>query len=164
MALINNSRNSFQNKVGPQKSAFFEISIEIKSAQQVSCSQSLVFDTRNSSSHLHLLLFRAGLGPRATCRGAVIGINWGGARGSRSAAGWCMGAQQAMEGERDTAHQPCHGSAAAPLLGFRRELLMADGWRKACDWKSVVGCCIFRISIEILREIKCSWREIRCSK
>ncbi len=25
-------------------------------------------------------------------------------------------------------------------------------------------CCIFRILIEILREIKCSWREIRCSK
>ena len=49
-------------------------------------------------------------------------------RGSRSAAGWCVGAQQAMEGERDTAHQPCHGSAVAPLLGFRRELLVSDGW------------------------------------
>ena len=34
LALINNSRNSFQNKVGAQKSAFFEISIEIKSAQR----------------------------------------------------------------------------------------------------------------------------------
>ena len=42
---MNNSRNSFRNKVGGQKSAFFEISIEIKSAQQVSCSQVSSFDT-----------------------------------------------------------------------------------------------------------------------
>ena len=68
--------------------------------------------------------------------------------------GWCVGAQQ-----------PCRGSAAAPLLGFRRELGPRAGW-VACDWKGCcwTGCCIFRILIEILREIKCSWREILCSK
>ena len=44
LALINISRNPFQNKVGGQKSAFFEISIEIKSAQPVSCSQASSFD------------------------------------------------------------------------------------------------------------------------
>ena len=44
LGFINNSRNSFRNKVGRQKSAFFEISIEIKSAQPVSCSQVSSFD------------------------------------------------------------------------------------------------------------------------
>ena len=82
LGLINNSRNSFQNKMGGQKSAFFEISIEIKSAQPVSCSQVSSFDTAGTA-----VLISPPLGPRATCRGAVIGIHWGGTRGSRSGGG-----------------------------------------------------------------------------
>ena len=53
LALINNSRNSFQNKMGGQKSAFFEISIEIKSAQPVSCSDEAELVGRPGASDAH---------------------------------------------------------------------------------------------------------------
>ena len=69
--------------MGGQKSDFFEISIEIKSAQPVSCSQVSSFDTTAGTA----VLISPPLGPRATCRGAVIGIHWGGTRGSRSGGG-----------------------------------------------------------------------------
>ena len=46
LALINNSRNSFQNKVGVQKSVFLEISIEIKSAQLVCCYEAGPFGSK----------------------------------------------------------------------------------------------------------------------
>ena len=71
--------------MGGQKSAFFEISIEIKSAQPVSCSDEAELVGRPGASDAHAEL------------------------------------QQALSGLRPTAHQPCHGSAVAPLLGFRRE-------------------------------------------
>ena len=94
LGLINNSRNSFQNKVGGQKSAFFEISIEIKSAQPVCCYEAGPFGSKLAADEL--------VGrPGASDAHAEL--------------------QQALSGLRPTAHQPCHGSAVAPLLGFRRE-------------------------------------------
>ena len=68
LALINNSRNSFQNKVGGQKSAFFEISIEIKSAQPVSCSDEAELVGRPGASDAHAELQQAlsGLRPGLT--------------------------------------------------------------------------------------------------
>ena len=68
LALINNSRNSFQNKMGGQKSAFFEISIEIKSAQPVSCSDEAELVGRPGASDAHAELQQAlsGLRPGLT--------------------------------------------------------------------------------------------------
>ena len=120
--------------MGGQESAFFEISIEIKSAQPV-VGRKLMFNSASCERVFALLkrLF--------------------GEQQMRSLADLV----QAMLMQR----RP----GAAPLLGFRRELGPRAGW-VACDWKGCcwTGCCIFRILIEILREIKCSWREIRCSK
>ena len=153
LGLINNSRNSFRNKVGRQKSAFFEISIEIKSAQPVSCSQVSSFDTTAGTSVLISALRRAAdeLARRPGASGADAQLQ-------QTLGGLRPGLARLNSPVMAQLQRPCSASAG----GFGSE-----GWvGVACDWKGCcwTGRCIFRILIETLREIKCSWREIRCSK